>query len=203
MKIQLEKYIFPVTGSGEKEEGVGVVVGNLLITAGHVVNGMDRFSIIIDKKEYDISKNQILALSALPEEPKPTDYDICVINLNGINSLLTLATELPNIGKQLISISYKQVTRKIDSENCNGIFGKSQKRDIETHHSEGYVNIEDTNFFGCDMSEPLEEGRSGSPIIAEDKVYGILTGGKDNGKFCVYQSSKSILEFLKIHNIKV
>ena len=100
---------------------------------------------------------------------------------------MELAIDLPLIGDELTSYSYKHQVTKVGG---SGVFAQIKETN-ELHISKAIVHDIIGNFIICEMSEPLEEGRSGSPIIKDGKVYGILHGGHA-GNPCVFLSSVAI-----------
>lgn len=198
MDNDLIKYVVPFAAwsNGTELEGVGVVIGNLFITAGHTLNEVENISFVIDGQKYKFKKQQALALEMPTQNLQGSEYDICIFKIDGIFSPFTLAKEMPELGQNLTSVSFKHLTIKNPNSTDNSLFERINEEIIEIRKSIGIVTDIEMNFFACQMTEPLEEGRSGSPIFIGNKVYGILHGGKDNGYKCVYQSSKSIIEYI-------
>lgn len=122
------------------------------------------------------------------------DFAIIEMDIDFIKSPLMLSTKKAKINEHLDSISYK--VNKIDN-----IFTKNISYNCELYHSDAVVTKKSLPVaVHCTMTPPLEEGRSGSPILKGNKVYGVLSGG-NNGSPCVYTSSIAILKYLKRNNI--
>lgn len=198
MDNDLIKYVVPLSAwsNGNEVEGVGVLIGNLFITSGHTISQVENISFVLDGQKYKFKKQQALALEMPTQNLQGGDYDICIFKIDGIFSPFTLAEEMPELGQNLTSVSHKHIIRKNQISTDESLFDRINEETIDIRKSIGIVTDIEMNFFACQMTEPLEEGRSGSPIFIGNKVYGILQGGKDNGYKCVYQSSKSIIEYI-------
>lgn len=198
MYNNLLKYIVPLTAwsNGIEVNGVGVLIDSLFVTCGHTFSQAENISFVIDGKNYTFNMQQALALEIPTQNLDGSDYDICIFKIDGIISPFTLAMEMPEIGQNLTSVSFKHFARKNQNSNANSILDSMNEEIIEIRKSIGIVTDIEKNFFLCQMNIPLEPGRSGSPIIIDNKIYGILHGGKDNGYKCLYQSSKSIIEYI-------
>lgn len=198
MNNNLTKYIVPFTAwsKGTEEHCVGIVIGNLFVTCGHAFSQVENISFVIDGENYTLNMQKALALEIPTQHLESSEYDICIFKIDGITSPFTLAKEMPEIGQNLTSVSFKHFTRKNQNSTANSILDSMNEEIVEVRNSIGTVTDIEKNFFLCQMTIPLEPGRSGSPIIIDDKVYGILHGGKDNGNTCAYQSSKSIIEYI-------
>ena len=63
----------------------------------------------------------------------------------------------------------------------------------------GRVSHEMGNFFKCDLSRTLHEGSSGSPILLDDKVIGILCGNfpEDPENRILYMKASAITHLLE------
>jgi len=102
-------------------------------------------------------------------------------------SELELADTLPEIGEVLTSNSIK-LSCESDGSGLS-IFNRQEKYVSQTTSAQ-VVAIRG-NFIFCRMDNMLEKGQSGSPLIKNGKVYGILRGGDDKS-ICWYQSAVSI-----------
>lgn len=191
-------YVIPITiGTAD---GNGLIVGNLLITAGHIIHmggNSDILSFRFKGKEYSLNKNNYIEYFYCPQEECAADkHDIYIFDLTGIieniDSPLILSDGNPISGDILQSISCKE--RSVIPENRNQPIGRK-----ELIISAKVFEIEG-NYFRCQMKEPLHPEQSGSPVVKGNVVMGILYGGiehdKDHGKECLFQSAKSIFELL-------
>lgn len=181
------QYLKPIMGSNIV--GNAVLVGKYFLTAGHVVSKLERY----DSEGFTFSSSDALALYCENKNKEGLYYDYALFN-SQYRSPMRLAHGLPNEGEVLTSISLiKQVT-EIPS-NGVGIFSTKKIESFEPVISKATVLRTIGNFIICDMEVPLAEGQSGSVLIQEDAVFGILHGGVD-GKLCVFQSATSIREHL-------
>lgn len=190
MDKNLEKYIIPFT-SGTKE-GIGTFVDDMFITAAHVIES-DKITIKFENKDIILHRKDNL----IPEcdFKDKNRYDVAVFKVADIKSPFVLAEDLPSIGERLISFSHKHIVISRESEK-KSLFENIPDEKYEKKYSIGtFNNLIEGNYFYCDMSVALEEGRSGSPIVINNKIFGILHGGLQD-HFCCYLSSKCILNKL-------
>ena len=189
-KEDFEQYIIPINGA---REGTGVLVGNLFIIAGHVVAGFSNPSVFIFNNTYSLTSENRIFASDNPTN-STTGFDLALYRLEGVNSPLELAADLPEKDTELISLSrHTIITRTSES-----IFGIQEDRIIEC--LTGKVIEYYGNYFECHMDSELSVGRSGSPLLEDNKVVGILCGDKDNkarSNTVLFLSSKAIVGLLK------
>ena len=187
--MDYDKYILPLNGS---LEGTGVLVGNLFITAGHVVVGCAGPFIVISGVSYYLSANKRIFIDDNPSKSSE-GFDLAIYRLDCIGSPLVLADDVPNKIINLVSLSSHTVVTRTSP----GIFGLHQNRVLERIN--GKVTDYFDNYFECKMESELCTGRSGSPLLSGNEVVGILYGdknGKDRSNTVLYLSSKAIVELL-------
>ncbi|MBR3911838.1 MAG: trypsin-like serine protease [Alistipes sp.] len=184
----MENYVIPIAVGCC--DGNGVVVGDLLMTAGHVVNKGDTIHINIKGDTYSLNKNDAIVCLEEKSNEEGLFNDCAVYKLNNRYNHLTIENYIPTVGDILQSVSYKHIVEK-QTADCVGFWGTQYKESYELCTLRATVVDIIGNFIICEMNEPLEEGRSGSPLICGDKVVGILHGGIE-GKICVFQSIASI-----------
>ena len=184
----MEKFVIPITAG--YSDGNGVVVGNLLITAGHVANAGDTIHTSIKGDVYSLDKNNAIICLEEKSNKEGLFNDCAVYKLNNSYNHLTIENYIPTVGDVLQSVSYKHIVEK-QTAGCVGIFGTQNKESYELCTSQATVVDIIGNFIICEMDKHLEKGRSGSPLICGDKVVGILHGGKE-GKMCAFQTIASI-----------
>lgn len=157
------KFILPIV-SDEYEFGCGCFVGNYFITAGHIFDSNSTHYINFEGKKYQLSpSNAIYLRSCKTDLPDNEVQDIAIFKFENINSPLSLCGCMPYPNSEFTNYSF------INSE---------------TGALNPYIMIECNcrvvnrifNFFECDTSLTLHEGSSGSPIIYDNVVYGILSG---------------------------
>ena len=188
--VDYDKYILPLNGS---LEGTGVLVGDLFITAGHVVVGSAKPFIVISGVCYYLTANNRIFIDDNPSKSSE-GFDLAIYRLDCIGSPLVLADDIPNKTTNLVSLSRHLVITRTSP----GIFGQHQ--DIVLERINGKVIGYFENYFECKMEGELCRGRSGSPLLVGNMVVGILYGdkaGKDSSNTVLYLSSKAIGDLLK------
>ena len=92
MNMNYDSYILPINGV---LEGTGVLVGDLLITAGHVVVGGANPFVVISGESYHLTSDNTIYVDDNPS--KSSDgYDLAVYRLKGVESPLILDENMPN-----------------------------------------------------------------------------------------------------------
>lgn len=190
--------------SDDQNDGCGVCVGDLLITAGHVIEPMDHISITIDGKSFKFTKKDAICYLYKTECVTVNDYDLCIFKVPGIHSPLRLYDGYFPIEQTLTSISkkhcvnVKSAATKEDVELFDLFNMKPTIETVEVRYSKATIKQYQGNYCTCNMSVCLERGRSGSPILHGLDVCGILSRGNgDVGDECCYVTSKSIIDILK------
>ena len=188
-----------VSKGNDFTNGNGVFVSNYLITAGHVVKNADSITCVMENQSIRLNVSEAIILKYDDNQNLP-DYDIAVFKMDKIQSSLTLSETLPEVGCELQSNSLKIVVTKSETKDSGcTLLDNSSTEHVEFIENLGTVTEFEGNLFACSMQIPLEKGNSGSPIFKGNAVLGILRGGSDNGNICGYQSSKSIIELLRLH----
>ena len=189
MKKTIKNWVFPVncgTGNG-MSDGCGVLVGNLFITAGHVIEHAVTASVYIDHKSHQLRKDNAVFYSFYDKEDfEPKCSDIAVFKLEGVEpSPLTLREDAPAVGEELMSVSFRR-----PSKRAKELFGYASNDDeFELVTCDAKVTDLSCNFIACEMSVTLRPGSSGSPVIDRSgRVVGILHGGIDGmDNHCLFQ----------------
>lgn len=184
--LETDKYIVPVFNV-DNTDGIGFFVGHYFFTSGHVVASGTPF-FFIDGKKYLLEKGKALFLKTLDGESTfETGLDIAVFPIDSVNSSLEFANNLVEVGATLTSLC---AFRHYSEE-----FGEAWS--IE--RIPGRVSHEMGNFFKCDLSRTLHEGSSGSPILLDDKVIGILCGNfpEDPENRILYMKASAITHLLE------
>ncbi len=196
----MTKYIVHIEAinQGSYNMGVGFVVNNLFITSGHVVARAEKVYFTFDSKHYSLDPSDFALVCSNPQK-KPYELDVAVYILPKItNSPLKLADKVPPLTTRLINWHYNHIIENCPISSNNAFLNHTiETWDLES--TEGFVNALQDNqyYFQCTMDFPLKQGFSGSPLIKNNYVYGILFGGEDTeSKECVFLSSKAIIESL-------
>ncbi|MBP3253841.1 MAG: trypsin-like peptidase domain-containing protein [Prevotella sp.] len=185
----MKNYVFPTVD--DLNDGCGVLVGNLFVTAAHVVQEHD-FRLWVDGKEVRLKKDDSILFKYKQAED---GADIAVFRLEGFNSPLEFDTSTPQTDMLLDSISYEHIVE--GSPNTDNIFLDESRDCYKLIECNATIEELAGNFYQCKTSVILKPGSSGSPVFHNGKVFGILHGGQLGTNHCVFQSSSSILTLLR------
>ena len=141
--------------------GNGVLVDNFLITAGHVAKtGIDH-KFYFNNKVFKLNDLEEVFISTAKEN---NEYDLAIYRIPGINSPLTLSPVMPEVNSILTSKSFD--------------YGKGNITcDATVIDIDGDCGL----YYGVETSLSLKSGCSGSPLLFENQVYGIIVTGNNNG----------------------
>ena len=196
--MDYSKYIFPLDST---TDGSGVLVGNLFITAGHVIEMSTKPAVVIEGRSYPLDKMDALVFDTNPD--KRTDgYDVAIYRLPNLISPLLLSETTPSEGEELLSCSFKHNVSGTPGLSSN-IFSSGIKEEWLFENHLGKVISHYDNYFECQFEETLSKGSSGSPILKGEEVAGILYGdkdGKNSSKTVLFLSSAVILRLLNEAN---
>lgn len=193
--MDYKNYILPIN---DANDGTGVLVGNYLITAGHVVKGCATPSVFISGQTYYLKSSNRVFLDDNSSK-NSEGYDLAVYDLECVNDSLMLSDDVPSKNEKLLSLSYKTIRTKEAGVGV-GVFSTSIKVEKRIEQMTGKVIEYYDNYFECLMEDCLCEGKSGSPLLLGNKVVGILIGdkeGKSSSNTVLYLSSKSIVKLLR------
>lgn len=178
--MKRDEFVFPIFPETDYEEcGCGFFIGNLFITAGHVI--------VPGQKPYIVHKGAKITLSNPLFQQFEGDNDrvpdIAIFKIDDFSSNICLSNQFPVIGMELKSESFRFPDPRIAVPvSCTAT-----------------ISVLDDIYFGAETSVKLWGGSSGSPILIENEVIGMLVRGNngDNKQrplnFCVFLSSKSII----------
>lgn len=200
-------YIFPIFEDAGGKEGIdlignGFFVGNLFITADHVVSD-SYFTpfIIINGTQYNLEEKFRIQLNYNSisydadghpfghEDNSKTDFVIYRFDNIKINSPLRLSENLPSLGQQLNCDFFHRIKA---STNPSQFRESKYPVPLFIWKTTGIVESDANyfigNFYGSRMS-PVHPFRrsSGSPLYDGEIVYGILHAGGDD--LCVFYSA--------------
>ena len=99
----MKEFVFPTVDS--LNDGCGVLVGNLFITAAHVVQDHD-FMLFIERKTLCLNKKEAMIFNYNQSE---SGADVAIFRLDGYKSPLELDMELPEKGMILDSVCFEHV----------------------------------------------------------------------------------------------
>lgn len=170
--------------------GNGFFVGNYFVTAAHVISAVNFPFIKVNGQEFFLKQTDAIVWRIMSENPKEEDFentdnaDVAIFHFPNAGSPLQFSEKLPEPSTILA---------------CNYYY--------HSNFCESYGEVGDKefflgNFFGCRMTpiHPTEGGSSGSPLIKDDIVYGILhAGNKSDTSICVFSSAAHALHLLRLH----
>lgn len=186
----MEQYIYPIFGENRTIIGQGFVADGLFITAAHILKIYVAPYILVNGRTYALSKEPPLFVSFFEDTNVPEDsYDLAVYNFKGVESPLTLSSYLPQIGDVLSSHCMVEV-----AEGTSIFADRRIILDTTPAYPIGAVQ---GNYFVCECVR--HEGSSGSPLLINNDVVGIMHGGYGNDE-CVFLSASAIIKALKEHH---
>lgn len=173
--MQAPPYIIPIIAPDKYGEpafvGSGFIVGNYLITAGHVASYKFGFGLSANIGHQTIplgNNNKRILLSPSPKDM--TSFDLAVFSIDGsaISSPLILAEGGPEFNEKQEAIMTSMHFQPIgngDADYCECECLVTRKNIIPDFFFEGF-NINKTG-----------PGSSGSPLIKDNVVYGMVVQG--------------------------
>ena len=185
----MKDFVFPTVD--DLNDGCGVLVGNLFVTAAHVVQEHD-FRLRVDGKDVCLKKDDAILFKYQQAED---GADIAVFRLEGFNSPLEFDTSTPQTDMLLDSVSYGHIVE--GSPNTDNIFLNESRDCYKLIECKATIEALAGNFFQCKTSVILKPGSSGSPVFHKGNVFGILHARQLGTNHCVFQSSCSVLTLLQ------
>ncbi len=182
---KMKQYVLSII-SDNYNEGCGVMVGDMFITAGHVIYKCESPRIRWNGKNIPL-RNPIVFHN---DEDDSEGYDIAVYFIPNANSPLVLSDIVPEKGNVLKCCSWRMLGEEY--VECNAVVN----------------GLKEGNYYAADTDKQLKPGSSGSPVFLNGEVVGILRAGNCNNdntscntewplNLCVFLSSKVILELLE------
>ncbi len=179
--------------------GCGFFINGYFITAGHVIEELVEPYVIIDNVSYALNNHKYLSIGN-----DSTEFDIAIYNnilIPESNSFELYESHLEE-GANLINHSFvqKQIVEKNSPNNGHFIYVP-----ITTKATVECPSID--NYFSFYSTVNLKSGCSGSPLLIDNKVVGIIVAGNNKGddtrideskpiNYCVALSTKAILQIL-------
>ena len=165
--------------------GQGCFVGDYFLTSGHIIDKETKF-LFWNKERLTLDPKEALSVQIISEgKDENSQNDFALFRFNGINSPLMLSGCIPQVGTTLNCITWvnDNDTSKVDGFlkriTCKGEV-------IRNYH----------HFFSCQMNRKLYKGSSGSPLILNNMVWGILSGlDNGNGKDELFFQSSAYIHF--------
>ena len=190
MMVGLDKYIVPIMG--QAQVGCGFFVGNLLFTAGHVVEKNDTpLTVWFGERRFVLDKRNAIKVCCFTEiNGEENCSDFAVFRVDNVDSPLRFAEYKPSFGQELLCVTYNTITAKNISCDTLPIFAYEEK--LEKVKTPAIVSEETCgNYFVCNTKTVLKEGNSGRPLLdSENRVVGVLCGGTSIPECCIFQYVK-------------
>ena len=188
--MDLSKYVFHSINC--LNDGCCVLVGDLIITAGHVVSNHP-LTIAVEGTTYDLYKEDALFYKWDGDNMPANSFDIAIFRISDLSSPIEFDISSPCKGMILKSISYEH---RVENAHALDIFSIASNEHFITNECDAVISAVEGNFFQCKTDIVLKPGSSGSPVFRNGKVFGILHGGQPGQPYCFFQSSASILDVL-------
>ena len=158
---KINKHVIAIYSKDHKF-GNGVIIQNLLVTAGHVVvNSEDAFICWKDERIELASLEKVYVSIAKDND----ELDLAVYRMPRITSPLNLSLQEATAGQSLISHSIKETQNGSEPIECNAQV---------CNHKEGLYIRAITDY-------RLKPGCSGSPLLSGNEVCGIIVVGNNKG----------------------
>lgn len=169
----MREYVFQIQSSNYGE-GCGFFLGGRFYTCAHVLKECEAPYIRVNSIKVPLDNPVIFRY----DKKQPDGYDIAVFDIPQVNSPLVFADREPKTGESLDSISWRTVAQGTEFLCCKAVV-RPERED---------------NYFLADTEELLKGGSSGSPLVRDGKVYGMLCAGREGDSLCAFLSAKSILK---------
>lgn len=154
-------------------DGCGFFANGYFFTAGHVIEDAKAPYIVVDKKRIALVEPVLIK-----NDDSSDGYDIAVFRIPDVDSPLKLSDVEPEKDEKLTCYYWMG-------------YGKNfiQCKATVKEEKEG-------NYFFADTDLNLCAGCSGSPVIKDGKVYGVLSRGQEGESLCAFLSAKAICNIL-------
>lgn len=178
-----EQQIYPILNTNY-EEGCGFFIDHHFFTSGHIIAKAENPYIVVNEIRVSLS-NPIFYQC---DEYDVNGYDLAIFDIPSCYSKLELFEDAIIPDMELKSVSFKNLGREL----------------VET---EVITQEQDGNYFSGISQANLKSGSSGSPVLLENKVVGVMTKGNNNDldepkiaslplNFCMFLSATAIKNIL-------
>ena len=156
----MKQYIYPILRN-EKQVGHGFIANDYFITAVHILRENDNSYVVIDGEKLEFDK-EVPVYVGRGRDNDPNSTDLAFFKFNNIEGGFSILDYTPQ--KDDVLESY--CLHKKEGNN------EEYEIDIEPAYVLGEV---EGNYFHCKCYR--HEGSSGSPLIKDNFVVGIMHGG--------------------------
>ena len=170
--------------TSEYADGNGVVVGDYLLTAAHILDGSKSFELWVDDRYLKVDTDSSLFFQTPVVNGEGNFLDLAIYKLEDLQSPIGFFNgDLNDVNLKCIAWRHS-----VDSNTHQEIW-------VPFETDAMYIDKKG-NFIECMMSNPLVQGYSGCPLFADDKLVGTLYGSGDDGCTCYFLSYEAIKKFL-------
>ena len=160
------EFIVPILDSDGCPRGTGFIIPNYFITAGHIFDEpQTAVSIIFNNKKYTFKRADAVYIRTPKTGSNEEAQDVAIFGFSSEDSPLRISGLMPNINSTLECFSLKPISGERDP--------------FMLVLCECQVTKSIFNFFECNTHIVIGEGSSGSPLIHDNTVYGVLSGCMD------------------------
>ncbi len=158
-----KKFIVPAYDNEGSPCGTGFIIPGYFITAGHLFDNSDNITIFFNTQHYSFGNADATYLKTPKEGSDEEAQDIAIFNFDNSDSPLKLCGLMPYVNSPF---------------DCYSLIPINEQPNMLIT-TECQVTRTLFNFFECDTNVRLKQGYSGSPLIYNNTVYGILSGCLD------------------------
>lgn len=176
----------------DNDMGIGTLIGDAFITAGHLFDKSRVATTYIAGKKIILNASEALILSTIPDSGyAPDTVDLAIFILDGViednNKICSLD---PKVGDVLSCYSLRK------KANPSIVFCSSP--DIFSRFTTCCeVTAKEGNFYEAICDDIMKPGDSGAPLFRGNELVGILSGGEEGSTRCVFHPVSVISRILK------
>lgn len=186
--MDIKQYIFPIY-SGGTIIGQTFVADGFLITAAHIVKDYPSCYTVLNGKRHELSKEKPSNSIEGDIYHDENMLDVVLFPCDEIDSPLHLSNYIPKEGDRLESYCVHEASAPFSLKQMVPLI-PTLEQSIELAF---VVKEKVGNYFYCDCKRL--EGSSGSPLLKDNNVVGIMHGGNDNG-LCAFLKSDVVLKIV-------
>lgn len=174
-------WILPVfDGDTDAISGQCFIAGAYIITAAHIIETLSRPYIILDKERFELRRDNAYRFQHNPSQ----NMDCTIFHLTH------------EISSPLHFFDIEGVNGPLECRYVNYVHEANGSINIQLKSSSAQLIGIEGHAFLCSVRPMLNEGCSGSPLLAgDDQVVGMLVGG-DDVNVCGFQRASFIQNLL-------